>query len=266
MLSSLRTGAVGQGFDAGQVDGPVVLQRLGGGGQFLVGVHVRHQALDAFARCVVAVERFENVALGGHHGTNLVAQKRAQLVLDGEILRIAQGDGQRVVAKADGHDAIHLGHGVGDQPQHVGRHDRIGQMDDLHVPLLGQSLGQLLLVDEILSLGNLAQQLPGMLLLFFQQRFELLVGDETEVDQDLSDATNRHENVLAVVLFLGSGCVVLVCRAGVLRKLPGYFLPFFALCSTSSSSSNTPRSAAAMRAANSSGAAALARMSSFVTS
>ena len=42
-------------------------------------------------------------------------------------------------------------------------------------------------------IGDLAQQFAGPLLLLFEQHLQLIVGDETQVDQDLSDATNRHE-------------------------------------------------------------------------
>ena len=34
----------------------------------------------------------------------------------------------------------------------------------------------------------------GPLLLLFEQHFELLVGDESEIDEDLSDASNCHES------------------------------------------------------------------------
>ena len=38
----------------------------------------------------------------------------SQLVADRQVLRIAKGDRERVVFVCDGHDAIHLGHRVGD--------------------------------------------------------------------------------------------------------------------------------------------------------
>ena len=40
--------------------------------------------------------------------------------------------------------------------------------------------------------ADLAQQLARMLLLFLEQHFELLVGDEPHVDEDLTDATDCH--------------------------------------------------------------------------
>ena len=46
--------------------------------------------------------------------------------------------------------------------------------------LLGQRLRQLLLVDQTHGLSaTLPSNLPGMLLLLFEQRFQLIVGDET---------------------------------------------------------------------------------------
>ncbi len=62
--------------------------------------------------------------------------------------------------------------------------------DDLHAHLLGEGLGELLVVDQAHLLGDLAEQLAGTLLLLFEQHFELVVGDEAEVDQNLSDASN----------------------------------------------------------------------------
>ena len=61
-------------------------------------------------------------------------------------------------------------------------------MTTRQVQLLGEGLGELIVVDQAHVLGDLAQQLAGALLLLFEQQFELLVGDVTEVDQDLSDA------------------------------------------------------------------------------
>ena len=36
------------------------------------------------------------------------------------------------------------------------------------------------------------EQLVGPLLLLFEQHFELLVGDEAEIDEDLTDASHCH--------------------------------------------------------------------------
>jgi hypothetical protein len=51
-------------------------------------------------------------------------------------------------------------------------------------------LGELLVVDEAHALGDPAEHFVRALLLFFQQDLELVVADEPEVDEDLTDASN----------------------------------------------------------------------------
>ena len=107
-------------------------------------------------------------------------------------MRIAHGDHQRVVLEADRHDAIQLGHRLGDVAQHLGRDDRLAEADDLHAHLLGQGLGQLVVGDQAHALGDLAQQFVGALLLLFEQHFELVVVDEAKIDEDLADTPHCH--------------------------------------------------------------------------
>ncbi len=64
---------------------------------------------------------------------------------------------------------------------------------DLHIPLLGQRLGQLVVGHEAHGLGHFAEQLPGPTLLVLEQHFKLLVGDEPQVDQNLTDPPHGHE-------------------------------------------------------------------------
>ena len=64
--------------------------------------------------------------------------------------------------------------------------------DGLQRQLLGQRLGELILVDQAHVDGHFAQQLARMLVLFIHQQLLLLVGDEPHVDQDLSDAAMCH--------------------------------------------------------------------------
>ena len=44
-----------------------------------------------------------------------------------------------------------------------------------------------------MSIGDLAQQLAGVLVLLIEQQLVLLVGDEPQVDEDLSDASMCHD-------------------------------------------------------------------------
>ncbi len=60
-------GAVGQGLDAGQVEGVGAAGQFGLGGQLGVVGQVIDDRLDALVAGVVAFERLEHVVLGGHH-------------------------------------------------------------------------------------------------------------------------------------------------------------------------------------------------------
>jgi hypothetical protein len=68
----------------------------------------------------------------------------------------------------------------------------IRQIDHLHAHLLGQGLRELLVGDQPHFFGDLAQQFTGVLLLLLQQHLELLVVDEAQVDENLTDATDCH--------------------------------------------------------------------------
>ena len=116
MFSSLRTGALSaMASTFVRSIGPFSIHRLCGFAQIVVLFHVGHEAFDAFAAGgVILLEPFGDVALGGDHGLDVVAQERAQLVANGELLRIAHGDGERVVGKLERHNAVELGHGLGD--------------------------------------------------------------------------------------------------------------------------------------------------------
>ena len=57
---------------------------------------------------------------------------------------------------------------------------------------LGQGLRQLLLRDIAQRFGHFAQQLTRPPLLFFQQQFQLILGNHPKVDKYLTDATNGH--------------------------------------------------------------------------
>ncbi len=49
-----------------------------------------------------------------------------------------------------------------------------------------------------MPIGDLPEQFAGPLLLLFEQRLQLVVGDEAQVDQDLTDASNCHVTVLCL--------------------------------------------------------------------
>jgi len=181
-------GGIGQGLRAGEIRGAVLaLHRLGRFGQILVVLHVADKLLDALAAAgVVALQRVEHVALAGHHRTDVVAEEAPQLVGDRQLLRVAHGDRQTVVSKADRQNSIQRGHRLRDVSDNLGRNHHVAEVDQLHAELFGQRLGKLGVVDQAHADGHLADQLTRPLLLLLDQRFELLVGDETQVDQHLA--------------------------------------------------------------------------------
>ena len=185
--------AVGHRFDAGQIQRAFAAQRVGGLFQLCIVFHIGDEAFDAFgAGGVELIQRPLHVALGGDHGFDVVAQQRAELIANGELLRIAHGDGQRVVFKLDGNHAVQLRHRLGNSGQHVGGNFQFAKSDNPHAHLLGERLGQLLFGDVAQRFGNLAQQFARPALLLFQQQLELILRNHPQVDKNLTDATNGH--------------------------------------------------------------------------
>ena len=185
-------GAVGQGLGAGQVQ-HALLQGRRGSRQVGVLFHVGDQALDALAAGgIIPREGLEHVLFRRHHGPHLVAQEAPQLVDHRQLLRIAHRNREHVVLEPDGHHAVELGHRLGDHGQHVGRHDELGQADDLQAHLLGQPLHEVLVAQQAHADGHLAKQLGGPLPLLLQDYLYPILAEETEVDQDLSDASQCH--------------------------------------------------------------------------
>ena len=68
----------------------------------------------------------------------------------------------------------------------------VGERDGMQRQLLGQRLGQLIVVDQAHVDGDFAQQLARVLMLLIHQQLLLLIGDEPHVNQDLSDASMSH--------------------------------------------------------------------------
>ena len=196
MFKSLRTGALSaRASTLVRSSAPSLLQGLGRRRQRGVLLHVGDQRLDALApRRVVAVQRPRHVLLRGHHRPDVVAQEAPQLVDDRQLLRIAHGDRQRVVLEADGHDAVELGHGLGDVGQHVGRHHHVGQADHLHAHLLGQPLGQLLVGRSAPCRWRSARTTRPAAAAAPPGALQPVLGEEAEVHQNLSDPPQGHDS------------------------------------------------------------------------
>ena len=185
--------AVGQRRDVVEIDRAVGADAGGGGGQLGVFFQRRNDALDALgALAVVAFELRGHRRLGRHDDADVVAQERPQLVLHAQVLRVAGGDRERVAVELDRHDAIHLRHRRRDHRQHVVLDLDVGQRHRVQRQLLGQRLGELIVVDQTHVDGDFAEQLARMLVLLIHQQLLLLVGDEAHVHQDLSDASMCH--------------------------------------------------------------------------
>ena len=104
-------GAVGEGFHVGQVDRGARFRRLHGRGQLVVLLHLGDHRLHALAaHRIVPLKRLEHLLFGADRRLDVAPQEAPQLVDDRKLLRVAHGDGQRVAVKAQGYDAIQLGH------------------------------------------------------------------------------------------------------------------------------------------------------------
>ncbi len=149
-------GAFRQSLGTGQVDGPFALQGLGLSHKLFVGLDVGDDRLHAFAhRRVIALQRPLDIALCGHHAPHLIAQKAPQLVDDRQALGVGHGDGQRVIAEADGDDLVQLRHGLRHVGKHLRRDGHLVEVDNRQAHLLGQGVGQLLFGDHPHIQGDL---------------------------------------------------------------------------------------------------------------
>ena len=66
------------------------------------------------------------------------------------------------------------------------------QADHLHAHLLGQRQSQLVFCKQTHLHSDLAKLLAWIALLLIKEHFKLIVIDKTEIDQNLSNASNRH--------------------------------------------------------------------------
>ena len=73
-----------------------------------------------------------------------------------------------------------------------GRQVGFRQVNHLQIHLLRQRLSQLIVRDQPHFFGDLPELFTRLLLLFFQQHFELIVVDKTHVDENLPNTTNCH--------------------------------------------------------------------------
>ena len=190
MLSSLRTGAA-EAISSSEARSNAPL---------LVASFVEPRLLELVDHLfdavllvgVVPLDRLLDVVQIRDGPAHVVTQKVPQVVQGGHVLRIGHGDGENVVLERDGHDLVDVGHRLRNDFQHVGRDVRLRQADDRHAPLLGQGFGHLRLGDEAHADRHLADDLTGTLLLLFQNVPELVLGEISEVDQDLSQTSLCH--------------------------------------------------------------------------
>ncbi len=96
-----------------------------------------------------------------------------------KILRIASRNRQAIMFKLDRNNAIKLGHRFSELVQQIFAERHLAQGNHAHPLLLSQGLCELLVGDQRHIFGKFAQECPWLLLLFFKQQLELVVGDET---------------------------------------------------------------------------------------
>ena len=103
--------AIGQGRHVVEIDRPIGANAGRRRGQIGIVLQRGDDALHAVgALAVVPLQRRSHRRLGRHHHANVEAQKRPQLVLHAQVLRIAHGDGERIAIELDRDDSIHLRH------------------------------------------------------------------------------------------------------------------------------------------------------------
>ena len=157
------------------------------------------QLLDALRFAVVVLlDRLQHFPLGRDDHLDLVAQERPQLVLDRQVLWVARRQRQHVVLEPDRHHPVQLGHRLGNLLEHFRVEFRVFERNRLHPHLLGERLHQLLVGDQLHVLGDFAEQSAGLLFLLLQHRLQLVVGEEAEVNENLSDATRSHDESLNI--------------------------------------------------------------------
>ena len=183
---------IGECFRVGDIELFVVQQTRGGLELFIFG-QFSDQFLDAFSFAVVVLrDRFVDVRFGRDQDLDLVTEERPQLVLDVQVLRVTSRDGQRVAFELNRHATIQLGHRFADLLHHLWFQLRVFQRNRLHPHLLGERLNELLVRDQLHVLGDFPEQRTRLLLLFVEHNLQLIIGEETEVNEDLSDATWGH--------------------------------------------------------------------------
>ena len=124
---------------------------------------------------------------------DVVAEQSAEFVGHLNLLRIGRGDREAVALELQRHHAVELGHRLADQADHVGRDLAVVERDEGRAPLLGESLAKLLVGVEAERHPDPPEEFAAASGLLLDHRFELLLVDEPEVDQDLSDALEGHE-------------------------------------------------------------------------
>ena len=170
---------------------------------FLVVFQVVEDRLDAVALVggVVAFEGRFDFFRSRNDDANLVPEEVAQLVHDGEVLRVARRDRQRVVAERQRNRTVHVRHRFGEVSQHFRRNGQVGNRDDLQPELFAERLRELIFGQHIHTDRDLPDQLAGALALLFAQKLQLFFVNVAEVDEDLPK-TARHLFLLRFDFFV----------------------------------------------------------------
>ena len=186
--------ALGQRLNAREVDRAVPVGRRSRCSlQVLVAGQFVDDRFDRVGRGrIILLDRLLNLGFRRHADLDVVAEQHPQLVGDLNLLRLRRRDREPVALQRERHDAVELRHRLADDLQHVALERRVSQLGDGRSPLLGERLRQLLLRDHRHRDADAAQQLAAARSLFGQHRFELLLVDDAEVDQDLSEPSECH--------------------------------------------------------------------------
>ena len=186
-------GTLREGLDARQIGHPFLAGCSGRRRELGVALEIGDERFHALVlRHEELLDRLGDLGLGGHADVDVVAEQRSQLVGDLDLLRIGRRDREPVARKLQRHHAVELGHRLADEPNHLRGDRTVVERHEGGAPLLGKRLAELLVGVEAERDTDPAKQFAAPRRLLLEHRRQLVVVDEAEVDEDLTDPLECH--------------------------------------------------------------------------
>ena len=191
---------VGEFRDVVQIDGRFALE----GGVAEVGVGFEHRVdrgdrLFLLAGVGPLDERLDLLERREDRQHVLDAEQVLQVVHRLKVVRVGNGDGERVVLEADRHEFVELGHLLLHELDGFGRRLGVFEVDEPHAVEFGRGLEQLIVVDEVAFPNEVGERsLAGSHV--FVDGFELDIVEEAEIDELLAELAGVGIDVGEAVL------------------------------------------------------------------